>query len=160
MTTGPAWYVRIAAGLLAVVIVLNGCAAERAIIFPEQNQSVEQIARDQTECTAEAQRSTSYTDATQKGLGTTLVGSIAGAIAGAVVGALVGLFVAPSGSPNDAGTAGLILAGSVAAGAVVGWFVGTGLGVRASARQTQDLVGQAFRQCMEKRGYKVGRERR
>jgi hypothetical protein len=150
--------VRIAAGLMVAVIVLNGCVSERAIIFPEQNQGPAQIARDQTECMAEAKESTSYADATGTGLGTTLTGSIVGAIAGALVGALAG-FGGASASPHDPGTAGLILAGSVAAGAVIGWFVGTGFGVRASARQAQDQVGQAFQRCMEKRGYQVGRER-
>lgn len=44
---------RIAAGLLAAVILVNGCA-QRAFVFLELDQSPAQLARDQAECTAEA----------------------------------------------------------------------------------------------------------
>lgn len=84
---------------------------------------------------------------------------MAGALAGAAVGALLGFVVATGASPQDPKDTGLIIAGGAGAGAVIGWFVGTGLGLKASARQAQDLVDDAVQRCMEKRGYKVGRER-
>jgi hypothetical protein len=101
---------RIAAGLLATVILVSG-GAQRAFVFLEQDQSHAQLAKDQAKCTTEAKENTRSAEAVKKGLSTTLGASVAG------------------------------------------------LGVKASAQQAQDLVDDAFRRCMEKRGYKVGRER-
>ncbi len=158
ITAGPATHARIAAGLLAVVVLTNGCA-QRAFVFKEQDQDLAQFARDQAECTAEAKEATGYSDAVGKGFRTTLVSSVTGAAVGAITGGLAGLVGVANAPPDDAAKAGLIIGGSVGVGAVIGWFVGTGIGVAASARQAQDLVDAAFHRCMDQRGYKMGRDR-
>jgi hypothetical protein len=151
-------HARIAASLLAAVIFTSGCA-QRAFIFKEQDQDPPQLARDEAECTAQAKETTGYTEAVGKGFRTTLGSSVAGAVLGAIAGGLVGVGAAAGGGTGDPGTVGLLIGGSIGAGAVIGWFVGTGFGVKASARRAQDLVDDAFQRCMEKRGYKIGRDR-
>src|SRR5262245_20621030 len=151
--------VELVAILLTTVMLLNACARHQIIVFPEQDQSPAQLAQDQAECMAAAEKSTGYSDVARKGLSTTLGGSIVGAIGGAGLGTLLGLWIAANAASDDAGTAGLIVGGGAVVGAVAGWFVGTGLGVRASARHAQDQIGEAFQRCMEKRGYKTGHER-
>jgi len=141
-----------------MLVLASGCAS-RAFVFPEHDQSPAQLAKDQAECTAEAQKNADATEAVGKGLGTTFVASLAGAIVGAGFGALVGFGVASAESPSNPTDAGLIIGGGAGVGAVIGWFVGTGFGVRASARQAQNLVDDAFQRCMKQRGYTVGRER-
>lgn len=160
LPAGPAMPARIAAGLLAVLTLVSGCAS-RAFVFLEQDQSPAQFARDQAECTAEATENTGYSQAVGPGVGRMLVGSVAGALVGAGVGGLMGIWFAANASKDDVtpAEAGLIIAGSAGVGAVFGWFVGTYVEVKASVRQAQDLVDDAFQRCMEKRGYKVGRER-
>lgn len=138
--TGRSIPTRIAAGLLATIILASGCAS-RAFVFLEQDQSPAQLAKDQA------------------GLRTTFIGSLAGAIVGAGLGALLGVWIAANASPSNPTVAGLIIGGGAGVGAVIGWFVGTGFGVMASARESQDLVDDAFQRCMKARGYTVGRER-
>jgi len=48
---------RIAAGLLAVVILVSGCA-QRAFVFLEQDRRPAQLEKDQAECAAEAKENT------------------------------------------------------------------------------------------------------
>jgi hypothetical protein len=151
-------HARIIASLLAAVILMNGCA-QRAFVFTEPDRDPAQLARDEAECTAQAKETTGYAEAVGKGFRTTLASSVAGAVVGAIAGALVGVGGAAGVETGDPGTVGLIIGGSIGAGAVIGWFVGTGLGVKASARHAQDLVDDAFQRCMQKRGYKIGRER-
>src|SRR5262249_32679605 len=110
-------------------------------------------------CTAEAKENTGSAEAVKRGFGTTLGASVVGALVGAGAGALAGVGAAASMSSEDPKETGLIIAGGAGGGAVLGWFVGTGLGVMASARHAQDLVDDAFQRCMQKRGYKIGRER-
>lgn len=148
---------RIAAGLLATVVLVSGCA-RRAFVFPEQDQSSPQLARGQAQCVAEAKENTDSAGVVGRGLGTTLAGSVVGAIVGAGVGALMGLWIAGASSTSDPADAGRIIGGGAGVGAVIGWCVGTGLGLKASVRHAQDVVDDAFQRCMEKRGYKVGRE--
>jgi hypothetical protein len=158
-TAAPTVHTRIASSLLVVVVLVSGCAAQRAFVFQEQDQDRAQLARDEAECTAQAKETSGYTEAMGKGLGTTLNSSAAGAVVGALAGALVGVGGAAGLPTGDPGTVGLVIGGSIGAGAVIGWFVGTGLGVKASARRAQDLVDDAFQRCMERRGYKIGRDR-
>lgn len=157
-TAGPSIPTRVAAGLLATIILATGCVS-RAFVFPEHDQSPAQLAKDQAECMAEAKKNADTTEAVGRGLGTTLIGSIAGAIVGAGFGALIGFGVASAESPSNPTDAGLIIGGGAGVGAVIGWFVGTAIGVKTSARQAQDLVDDAFQRCMKRRGYTVGRER-
>ncbi len=157
-TAGSATPARIAAGLLAAVVLVSGCA-QRAFVFKEPDQDRAQFARDQAECTAEAKETTSYSQALGEGFRTTLVSSVIGAVVGAITGGLVSLAAVANAPPDDQAKAGLIIGGSAGAGAVIGWFVGTGIGVVASARHAQDLVDVAFQRCMDERGYKTGRDR-
>src|SRR5262249_57574745 len=119
------------AGLLATIILANGCAS-RAFVFPEQDQSPAQLAKDQAECMAEAKKNADGTEAVGRGLGRTLIGSIAGALVGAGFGALIGFGAASAESPSNAKDAGLIIGGGAGVGAVIGSFVCTTLLFKAS----------------------------
>jgi hypothetical protein len=154
---GRARYAKVAAALLATIIVLNGCA-KNALVILDQNPSAD-LAKDQAECATEAKASAEQAGAVGRGVSTTLTASIAGAIGGAGLGALLGVWIAANASSQDPKETGLIIAAGAGAGAVIGWFVGTGFGIRASAREAQDLVDQAFERCMKQRGYKIGRDR-
>lgn len=146
---------RMVAGLVVVALVVVGCVP-RLTIIPKADQSAEQLARDQRECEAEAQKASGYVKMAGKAFVGSLVGPLVGGAIGGAAGLVIGLsLLASSATDRPLQFLAVIAAGGIAAGAVVGAFMGPKEGVK----QEQEAVTHAFEQCMRDRGYIVGRDR-
>jgi phage tail tape-measure protein len=139
---------RVAVGAALIAAMLSGCATSQppapgVAAYPARGQSVDQQARDSSECQGWARQKTAYDPAAETarsaGIGLA-VGAIAGAATGAAIGAATG----------NAGR-------GAAVGAVVGGVGGTAVGAGRGYTHNRDGYDRAFAACMQGKGYSVAR---
>lgn len=149
------WRDRPGALLLLVLVLASGCAPVMPVV-PARGQPPEQVARDRTECEAQARQSTGSSP-TREGLRATLYWTLGGLAVGLGAGAAVLPFANEGGAkPRIDPMTPVYLA---AAGAAVGFVVGTLVGVATgadTAKGERRQYEEKFRACLGARGYSVG----
>lgn len=128
------------------VLLLSGCAASTppqsaVAVYPMKGQTVDQQARDGSQCTLWAKQQTGYDPATETGKGVA-VGALIGAAGGAALGAATGAI------SGNAGT-------GAAIGAVAGGVGGAAIGGGYQYTRSKEGYERAYGACMQGRGYSV-----
>lgn len=123
---------------------LAGCSLHsrpNVVVYPKENQSAIQVARDKGDCRAWAEEESGFspTEETVKDAG---VGAALGALGGAAAGAIIGGAV---GSPGK----------GAAVGAAVGGVSGAGIGGTSGYVDNWEQYDRAYAVCMEARRYAV-----
>jgi hypothetical protein len=134
-----------AVAVAGVVLLLSGCAStpsqSSVAAYPTKGQTVDQQARDTSECTLWAKQQTGYDPATETGKGIA-VGALIGAASGAALGAATGAVTGHAGSGAAIGAA----AGGIGGGAIGGGY---------QYSRSKDGYDRAYSACMGGRGYSV-----
>ena len=129
--------------LLLMVSLMSGCAAASRVVMtaPGQGQSSDQHQADKGSCDIWAKTESGSNVGAGVGTGA-IIGGVAGGAIGAVVGLVLGSFV---------GQAGHYAAEGAALGATAGGLGGAGQGAQSEHQRYLD----AYRVCMQGRGYAV-----
>ncbi len=123
---------------------LTGCIIHprpNVAVYPNENQTATQVAKDKSECRAWADEESGYADATDH-LGDVGGGAAVGALGGAAAGAIIG---AVAGSPGT----------GAAVGAAVGGVSGAGIAGGHGYMTDYGVYNRAYALCMNARQYAV-----
>lgn len=123
---------------------LTGCIVHprpNVAVYPNENQTATQVAKDKSECRAWADEESGYTDSGDQ-LANVGGGAAIGALGGAAAGAIIG---AVAGSPGT----------GAAIGAAAGGVGGAGIASRHGYTMDYGVYNRAYALCMNARQYAV-----